>query len=70
MTAALQFAAELIKYATLAAEVGMNVHELLRQGEAAVNAMVAEGRDPTDAEWEALNIRIAQIREKLHSDDA
>ena len=70
MTAALQYANQLIQYATMAAEAGMHVAELLRDGQAAIRAMVEENRDPTDAEWEALNVRIAQIREKLHSDDA
>lgn len=69
MPAALQFAAKLIQYATLATKAGMQVAELLEEGEAAVKAMVADGRDPTDAEWETLNLRIEQIREKLHSDD-
>lgn len=32
----------------------------------AIDRMIAEGRDPTEAEWEQLNAVSAELRDRLH----
>ncbi len=48
---------------------GKQVIDLIQQGTAAMKAMQAEGRDPTSAEWDALNAQIKSLRDELHAPD-
>lgn len=43
--------------------------EAFEWGRTAVEAMVAEGRDPSDEERAELDSRIAGLRSALHSDE-
>lgn len=47
---------------------GQNVMSIINQGTIALQNMVAEKRNPTDAEWDALNAVTADLRKQLHSD--
>ena len=52
----------------LAINGGSAAIEMVRWGKAAIDVMVAEGRDPTDAEWTELDARTTALRTALHSD--
>ncbi len=39
------------------------------EAHAVYKALAAEGRDPTPAEWDALNAGIKALEDKLHSDE-
>lgn len=36
----------------------------------AIDRMIAEGRDPTEAEWQQLNDVSAELRARLHGPDS
>jgi len=46
---------------------GKNVVDLVEHGNAALKAMTDEKRDPTPAEWDALNTKIRELQAELHS---
>lgn len=46
---------------------GQNIANLVSQSSAALNAMIAEKRNPSDAEWDALNAAIKALRDQLHA---
>lgn len=46
---------------------GQNVLSVVQQHRDAMESMLAEKRDPTPAEWDALNASIASLRQQLHS---
>ncbi len=46
---------------------GKQVIDLIQTGSNALKAMQTEGRDPTDAEWAALNAQIKVLRDELHA---
>lgn len=46
---------------------GQNVMAVVQQHRNAMETMLAEKRDPTQAEWDALNVTIDQLRTQLHS---
>ena len=46
---------------------GQNVMSIINQGTTALQNMVAEKRNPSDAEWDALNAVTAELRKQLHS---
>lgn len=67
---ALAFAAQAIEFVQLAIATGKAVADIAGMVEetlAALKAMQAEGRDPTDAEWAALNARTEALRADLHA---
>ncbi len=45
---------------------GKQVVDLIQTGTTALKAMQADNRDPTPAEWDALNAQIDALREELH----
>lgn len=49
---------------------GQNVVNLIESSTAAFKLMVAENREPTDAEWDALNAATAALQAQLHAPDA
>lgn len=46
---------------------GKQVIDLIQTGSTALKAMQAENREPTAAEWDALNAQIKALRDELHS---
>ncbi len=46
-------------------KAGGNAASLLAQLRTTISALQAEKRDPTDAEWQALNVQIAAAVEAL-----
>lgn len=48
-------------------QAGMNVSAAAGQMYARMQAIQAEGRDPTDDEWAELNAHIAALRTQLHA---
>lgn len=46
---------------------GQNVMSIINQGTTALQNMVAEKRNPSEAEWDALNAVTAELRKQLHS---
>ena len=65
---ALAWAELLIKFLPLAISGVSAASELLHWGADKIKAMVADGRDPTAAEWDELNARTGTLRGQLHSD--
>lgn len=49
-------------------KAGADIAQFVKDTTAKVEVMQAEGRDPTPAEWDALNAIIATGREALHDD--
>lgn len=45
---------------------GRSVASIVQDANTALAAMQAENRDPTPAEWDALNAQIAALRSELH----
>lgn len=66
---ALAYASLLLDLVPLALKGVSAAVDALTTGRNAVKAMVAENRDPTEAEWAALNAVTADLSDKLHSDD-
>lgn len=46
---------------------GKQVVDLIQTGTTALQAMQTENRDPTTAEWDALNGQIKALRDELHA---
>ncbi len=46
---------------------GANVINLINSTKQTLNEATAAGRDPTAAEWDALNAQITDLRTQLHS---
>lgn len=49
-------------------EAGKNVVEFIENTSKTLKAMQAEGRDPTDEEWTALNDQISALRGQLQDE--
>lgn len=64
---ALAYAIELLTVLPNLISAGANVMQLVTDGKAKLEAMQAEKRDPTPAEWDALNAQIAALRKELHA---
>ena len=67
MGTALAYAVQLLGILPSVLDAGKNIKDLLIQGNAALDAMQKEKRDPTPAEWAALNKTISALRADLHS---
>lgn len=70
MSGILQFASIIIPWLAQVAQ-DEDVKAFVLWGYERVSDMIAGGsapRDPTEAEWDELNARIARLRLKLHSD--
>ena len=44
--------------------------EALDEGRDLLRAMTEEDRDPTPEEWRTLNLSLAELRRRLHADEA
>ncbi len=67
MGTSLAFAIELLGQVPALIAAGKDVVALAQSGHAALTAMQAENRDPTPAEWDALNAQIKALRDELHA---
>ncbi len=63
----LAFAIQLLSEISPLIAAGKSVVDLATQGAAALKLMQTENRDPTQAEWDALNAQIKALRDELHS---
>lgn len=57
---------KLIDLAVFAAKEGGQALERYQERKAQVEAMIYEGRDPTEEEFEDLELEIDQLRGRLH----
>lgn len=64
---ALAFAIQLLDVIPSLIAAGRDVAALVSDGKAKIEAMQAENRDPTPAEWDSLNAQIKALRDELHS---
>ena len=67
MTAVLT-ALKIVDLALTVAEAGTAAFTTLTESRADLQRMVAEKRNPTDAEWEALGAKVDAARQALHTD--
>ena len=64
---ALTYAIQLLSALPALIDAGMSIKNLVSDSTAALNKMQAEKRDPSPAEWDALNAMIADLRKQLHA---
>lgn len=62
----LSYATQVLGVLPTLIQAGVDVVGFVRDASDKLSAMQAEGRDPTDAEWDTLNRAIADMRAKLH----
>lgn len=67
MAAILMYAVQAIQIASMLASAGKDVAVLLGQIRDAMTAMQTEGRDPTAAEWQALNAQTIALLTDLNA---
>ena len=65
--AALYYALQVLQAIPTLIAAGQNISGLVSQSTTALNAMIAEKRNPSDAEWDALNAAIKALRDQLHA---
>jgi hypothetical protein len=65
---ALAMALQLLNALPTLIAAGIEVKGLIEEETAKLQTMADEGRDPTPAEWDALNTRIEGLRAELHKD--
>lgn len=63
---AIAFALEILTQVPALIAAGVQVKGLIDSGTASLQAMQNEKRDPTPAEWSALNAQIAALQKELH----
>jgi len=64
---ALAYALQLLNVLPALITAGRDVSTLVTQGQAAIEAMITDKRDPTPAEWDALNAQIKALQDELHA---
>lgn len=64
---ALLYATQLLGMLPALIASGKSVVDLVESGNAALKAMADEKRDPTPAEWDALNAKIKALQDELHA---
>jgi len=62
---AIAFAIQMLNALPSLIAAGIDVVSLVKSTNSALKTMQLEGRDPDDAEWDALNKMIADLRAKL-----
>ena len=67
MPTALIYAMQVLQILPSLISTGRSVLSLVEQTNSALDKMQSEKRDPTPAEWEALNATIAALRSELHA---
>jgi len=66
MPTILAYAMQVLQVLPVLITAGQNVTAFIKQANDALYKMQAEGRDPSAAEWDALNAQIDQLRAILH----
>ncbi len=69
MPTALIYATQLLGMLPSMIAAGRSITDLVQTGNAALKLMQEEGRDPTPAEWDALNAQIKALQQALHAQD-
>jgi hypothetical protein len=64
---ALAYAIQALQILPSLISAGVQVKGLIENTNASLATMQKENRDPTAAEWDALNAQIADLRKQLHS---
>lgn len=67
MGSALAYAVSLLGELPGLIAAGKDVIDLVKSGQTALQSMQDQGRDPTPAEWDALNAQIKALRDELHA---
>ena len=70
METSLEYAIQLLAILPQMIASGKSVYDLVTTGNAALKAMQAENRNPTEKEWKALNDQIAVLRAELHRNES
>lgn len=65
----LAFALQLLNALPPLLAAGIQVTELIQASNAKIKVMQDENRDPTQAEWDEQDKRIAALRDVLHDND-
>lgn len=68
-TTALDFALQLLQALPQLVQAGVDVTSAITRGREQLEAMRAENRAPSAAEWDELNERIRGLRSQLHAGD-
>lgn len=64
-----EYANDALEAIEQAIAVGKDVMPLIQQTRERLQAMSAQGRGPSDQEWDAQNSMIEDLNDKLNSDD-
>jgi hypothetical protein len=64
---ALAYALQLLAALPQLIQAGADVMQMITEAKDRLQNMQDEGRDPTPAEWDDLNARIATLRGELHA---
>jgi len=67
MNATLVYAMQLLSALPQVIAAGGSILQMVTDGNARLQAMAAENRNPTAEEWLALNTEIVALRSQLHS---
>ena len=67
MNATLVYAIQLLSALPQVIAAGGSILQMVTDGNARLQAMAAENRNPTAEEWLALNTEIVALRSQLHS---
>lgn len=65
--AAVLYALQILQLLPAAISAGQNFMAIIMQGQAALQQMIVEKRNPTDAEWDALNAVTLALQKQLHA---
>ena len=61
------FALQLLSSLPQLIQAGLDVRELIARGEKSLKLMLEEKRDPSEAEWAAINAYTKKLRAELHA---
>lgn len=64
------YALQFLQSLPMLIQTGGDLIARIRDENAKIDQMIADDREPTDAEWDALNAATAVLRAKLHAPDA
>lgn len=66
-TTSIAFALAILQALPTLIQAGDQALQLIEEGIASLQAMQAQNRDPTDAEWQAINDLVTQLQAKVAS---
>ena len=67
MPIALGYAIQILGILPQLIAAGRDVTALIQQGQAVLSDAQANGREPTDADWNELNAQIKALQDELHA---